>query len=167
MKSDGYIAVALATSPQGVQGELRCQLLTDFPERFNYTKRMFAGDEYREVLVERARLHRGGVVLKLAGVNDRDAAALMVGSLFYVPETEAVRLPPGTFFWHQIIGLRVQTQDGQDIGHVVEILATGSNDVYIVDAGGREILIPATKEVVLSIDTQQGIMIVEIMEGLL
>src|SRR5438552_3112356 len=79
-----------------------------------------------------------------------------VGRTVYIPEAAAVKLPPGTFFWHQIIGLSVKSTADEDLGQVTEILETGSNDVYVVTGPRGQILIPATAEVVRSIDVEQG-----------
>jgi 16S rRNA processing protein RimM len=150
----------------GTRGEVRCQVITDFPERFKRTKRLFAGDDYTAYDVERSRLDRRGVVLKLAGVDDRPAAEQLRGQTLYVPESDAVELPPGSYFWHQIIGLEVRTTDGRTLGRISEILQTGSNDVYVVTREGKELLVPAIQDVVRETNLASGTMIVELLEGL-
>lgn len=174
-----YLAVARALSPHGVRGELRCQILTDFPERFAQTRRLFAvssepqspdsGSQapLRGLDVERSRLVPRGVILKFAGVDSRADAASLVGELLFIPESEAVSLPPDTYFWYQIVGLNVQTVAGEDLGRVVEILPTGSNDVYVVRDGAREVLVPAVGEVVRGIDLERGLIVIEPLEGML
>ena len=106
------------------------------------------------------------MLLTIDGVESRTAAEGLVGRTVYIPEDEAVALPAGTYFWHQIIGLTVKSIDGEDLGQVAEILETGSNDVYVVHGPRGEVLIPATAEVVQTIDLDAGEITVVPMEGL-
>jgi 16S rRNA processing protein RimM len=145
---------------------VRCAILTDFPSRFATTKRVLLGDAKRPYDVERARLVRGAVVLKLSDVASRDEADRLRGQTLYVPDSEAVPLDEGSYFWYQIIGLRVLTADGEELGRIDEIIATGSNDVYVVRSGKQELLVPAIRDVVQRVDLERGIVTVELMEGL-
>jgi len=153
-------------APHGLKGELRCDIVTDFPERFRRTKQLHLGTEHRPYDVERTRAARGQLVLKLAGVDSRSDAERLRGQLICVPSAEAVKLPRGSYFWHQIIGLRVETIDKMLLGTVVDILQTGSNDVYVVKTETGELLIPAIKDVVRKVDVESGVMTVDLMEGL-
>lgn len=178
-----YLIVAQVMRPHGTQGEVGCEIITEFPERFRRTKRVFLsppimagklearpGVTPREYAVEQARLstHRGRaeVILRLDGVTDRDAAEALRGLLVQVPESEAWKLPRGLFYWHQILGLRVVTTEGEAIGTVAEILETGANDVYVVRGDDGERLIPAITQVVKWINPARGEMLVELMPGL-
>jgi 16S rRNA processing protein RimM len=116
--------------------------------------------EYVSVRADRA------VVLKLHGVETIEDAAKLRDALVEVPEEEAVKLPPNHYFWHQIIGLQVVTVDGAVLGKIDEILETGSNDVYVIHGPGGELLIPAIKQVVKSVDLNSGTMTVELMPEL-
>ena len=125
---DAFLIVARVLRAHGMQGELSCEIVTEFPQRFRRTKRLFltppAGPGRGEPLsgatpqaygVQRARIapHRGHseVILSLEGVPDRDAAEALRGWLVQVPEGEAWKLPRGRFYWHQIVGLRVVTTE--------------------------------------------------------
>jgi len=165
--ADSYLAVARVVGAHGVRGEIRCEILTDFPERLKTTSRLYSGDSHTLLVVERARLQGPGAILKIAGVDSRDDAQRLRGQTLSVPEAEAVPLSEGTFFWHQIIGLRVRTVDGQELGTVTEILQTGGNDVYVVRDERREVLVPAIKDVVKEIDLSARQISVELLEGLL
>lgn len=178
-----YLIVARALRAHGVQGEIACEIITDFPQRFKRTKRLFlspprapghmeplAGAEPKPFTVEQARLaqHRGfpEVLLKLEGVSNREGAEQFCGWLLQAPETEAWPLPRGRYYWSQIIGLRVVTSDGEEIGAVSEILETGANDVYVVKGPGGERLIPAVKQFVLEISPERGEIIVTLIPGM-
>lgn len=165
-RAQGFLAVARVLAPHGIRGELRCEQITHFPERFRHTERLYAGGDHRPLVLERARITGRRILMKLAGVENREQADALVGQILYVPESEAVLLPPGSYFWHQILGMRVLSTEGAELGHVVDILQTGSNDVYVVHGDGREILIPALQEVVRAVDLEQGCMTVQLIAGL-
>jgi 16S rRNA processing protein RimM len=80
---------------------------------------------------------------------------------------EEVCLEDGEFFYHQIVGLSVVTAEGMTLGKVEDILATGSNDVYVVKNGKKEYLIPAIADVVKRIDLERKTILIEVMQGLL
>jgi 16S rRNA processing protein RimM len=178
-----FLVVARILRPHGTIGEVSCEIVTEFPRRFRTTKRVFlappAGPGRGEPLpgatptafvVTRARLstHRGRpeVILQLGGIADRDAAEEIRGWLVQVPESEAWKLPRGRYYWHHIVGLRVVTVEGEEIGTVSEILETGANDVYVVKGEGRERLIPAIKQIVKKIAPDRGEMVVALLPGM-
>ena len=149
-----------------MKGGLLCAILTDFPERFAQTREVLVGEPPRLMAVKRHKLHRGRVILELEGLDDRNGAESLRGALVQVPVEQAVALPEGSFFWHQVIGLRVLDGSGRDLGTVAEILATGSNDVYVVRSERGELLLPAIKDVVKEIAPERGEMRVELLPGL-
>ncbi|MFN8635568.1 MAG: ribosome maturation factor RimM [Chloroflexota bacterium] len=180
---DAYLIVARVMRPHGVAGEVSCEIVTEFPERFEKTKRVHLsppaqmgrpeprpGIAPRRFEVKRARLasHRGHpeVIIQLDGVTSRDAAEELRGWIVQVRETEAWKLPPGRYYWHQILGLRVVTTEGEELGTVSEILETGANDVYVVKGRGGERLIPAVKQFVVEIAPQRGEMVVALLPGM-
>jgi 16S rRNA processing protein RimM len=151
----------------GVKGELKCLVVTDFPDqRFKRGNRLLLGSEPR--VVRSARRQGDLVYLRLDGIDDRTAAEALRGQELVVPRTEAVPLPEGQFYWDQVLGLRVEDTAGQLLGTVADILETGANDVYVVRGGPRgEVLIPAIKDVVRAIDPAAGRMVVDPLPGLL
>lgn len=159
-------------APHGVRGELKCAVLTDFPRRFASTARVFLktggsqGTARQELAVQRARLQGHFVLLKLDGVDTRDAAERWRNALVEVPSEERVRLPRGHYYWQDIIGLAVRTEDGESLGRVREILETGANDVYVVKAPGGERLIPAVKQIVKKIAPERGEIVVALLPGM-
>jgi 16S rRNA processing protein RimM len=161
-----FLVIARISSPQGNRGEVKAELVTAFPERFASTTVVHVGPERRRYELEGHRLMDGAVVLKLRGVDSIDLAESLRGQLVEVPEEEAVELPAGHYFWHQIIGLQAVTPHGEALGKVEDILETGSNDVYVVRGPSGELLVPAIKDVVKSIDLEKGTLTVELMPGL-
>ncbi len=119
-------------------------------------------------VIRAARVRDQVVLLELEDVTDRDSAERLRGKDVEVPRHDAPRLPRGQYFWHQVIGLRVEdAATEQRLGTVTDILETGANDVYVVTSeSGRELLIPAIKDVVLDIDPSQGRMLVALLPGM-
>jgi 16S rRNA processing protein RimM len=126
------------------------------------------GDERRAAMVVAAQPHgRGLLLVTLDACDDRDAAEALVGFRVLV---EAEALPPPAedeFYWHEVIGWRVETTAGATIGTIAECLATGANDVWVVRGGAREHLIPVIADVVRSIDREGGRVVIEPLPGLL
>ena len=161
-----YLAVARVVAAHGIRGEVRCELITDFPDRLKRTKQLFRGEAHVPVELERVRLDKNAAIVKLSGVESRTEAERLRGQMLYVPVSEAVPLPGDSYFWHQIIGLKVRSDAGQELGEVADIMQTGSNDVYVVRKDRTELLLPAIKDVVQEIDLAGGVMTVHLMEGL-
>ena len=117
--------------------------------------------------VRRSRELKGGLLLKLDSVDDRTSAERLRGKSLSVPANEVPPLPEGTYYHYQLIDLDVYTREGERLGAVREILATGANDVYVVGRPeAKDLLIPALKGVVVCVDLAAGRMIVRLPEGL-
>ena len=104
--------------------------------------------------------------LKLAGIEDRNAADALRGLKVSVPYERLERLPEDEHYWEDLIGLRVETEDGQVLGVLEGIFPTGSNDVFVCRAQGRELLLPAIAEVIRSVDIAAGRVVVRLLKGL-
>jgi 16S rRNA processing protein RimM len=160
--------VGEVTRPHGLQGAVRILPVTDFPERLLRLRRVavrHAGGRARMMTVEHAEPSGRFVVMKFTGVDTPDDAAALRGATIEIPAADAAPLPPGQFYVFQIVGLRARTPAGEVVGEVVDVLRTGSNDVYVVRApGGTETLVPAVEGVIESIDLAAGEVIVRLPE---
>lgn len=107
-----------------------------------------------------------GAVLFLAGITHRSQAEALVGCDLFIEKATLPALPEGTYYWADLIGLEVVSVDGRSLGRLESILATGSNDVYVVKGAGKEILIPALKSVVKAVDLAARRVRVDLPEGL-
>jgi len=109
--------------------------------------------DWRETAIERSRLHLGALVVKLAGIADRDAAEALKGTLVGVPHAA---LPPAgqdEYYWADLVGLEVVNVGGERLGQVESLIETGANDVLCVRADDdRELLLPFVGAVVLDVD---------------
>jgi 16S rRNA processing protein RimM len=152
--------------PHGVRGEMICDLITDFPERFKVGITVFIGDPPSATSVVSARCDARTVTLLLEHVRSRDEVDHLRGSWVLVRESDAHPLPEGRYYWHQLIGLNVQSDAGDALGVLMDILETGSNDVYVVKQGDRERLLPAIPEVILNVDLVARTITVHLLPGL-
>ncbi|MDH7474679.1 MAG: ribosome maturation factor RimM, partial [Anaerolineae bacterium] len=162
-----YLAIGKIVRPWGVQGEVKVEVLTDWPERFGLLEYVYLGEQAKLYRLERFRLYKGYALLKLADCDDRVTAEALRGQLVQIPSEKAMPLDEGEYYVHQIEGLEVWTDEGESLGHVVEVLFTGSNEVYVVHGPQGEVLIPAIADVVLQVDLEEGRLIVHLMDGLL
>jgi 16S rRNA processing protein RimM len=158
--------------PHGVQGELRVEVITGFPERLGrhghfYLAHPDSPKDVRRYSSEALRRHKGVVLLKLAGCDDRNEAELLRDMLVQIPVEEAVPLEEGEYYHFQIVGVRVETEGGEWLGQVAEVLETGANDVYLVRGPRGEVLVPAITDVVRELDMEEGRMVVRLLPGTL
>lgn len=157
LNSVELVAVARVAKARGVKGEVACDLLTDFPERFDWLEELvavFPGGGRRRLGVEGHWFHGGRVVLKLEGFDSPEAAAALAGCELAVPESEAVELEEGEFYDWQLEGCRVETVEGREVGTVREVLHTGGEAPVLVirDEGGRENLVPLAESICVRVD---------------
>lgn len=164
------ITIGKARKTHGVKGELRIEPLTDHPERFTGLRRVYLTPprgESRQCAVRSVRYMDGAPLVLFEGYDTPEKARELNGWLIQVPEEEAVPLPVGQYYWFELIGMEVLTESGEKLGTIVDIFETGSNDVYVVKAGKKEIYLPATREVIKQVDRATKRMVVHVMEGLL
>lgn len=170
-----FVAVGRILRPHGVRGEMRVELLTEFPERFKTLEEVYVAKKGRGkrlaapqlTAVKGSRTHQNKILLKLGGVDDRNAADLLRGAVLYVPFSEVVPLDDGEFYLFELIDMQVFTDQGEFLGKVAETLETGANDVFVVNGGERgTLLIPDTPEVVTHVDRAERRITVHELPGL-
>lgn len=168
-----YLVLGEILRPHGVRGELRVRLMTEYPERIAKLKTVYLADspdaaKPTPYAVKGMRMNGDYGLLRLGGIEERNAADRLRGLIVLVDMEHAVPLEEGEFYLYQLIGLSVQTVEGEALGRLEEVLETGANDVYIIDSPRYgEILIPATDETIIKTDVAAGIMTVKLPEGLL
>jgi 16S rRNA processing protein RimM len=160
------ITVAKIVSAHGVRGELRAYPETDFPERLRPGRAVYIAGvpAPRWSRIRSARPGKPPLLLvRLDGVDGRDAAEALRGGELQVAAADLPPLPEGSYYLHQIVGLRVLTEEGRELGVVTDVEQPGGNDVYVVGP----YLIPAVREVVREIDLAGGRMVIRPLPGLL
>jgi 16S rRNA processing protein RimM len=155
--SERRLAIARILGPKGLRGGVRVELLTDWPEHLAVGEAIWLDGDGEPVGV--AKLETGGrvPVLYLEGIDTREAAERLNGRFL---EAVAKPLPEGSYYWSDLVGLRVENAGGAPIGELVEIFRAGGNEVYRVIGPGGERLVPALRSAVLRIDLDAGVMVV-------
>jgi len=167
-----FLAVGRILGAHALRGELSVEIQTDYPEQFAVRKQLYLGfaerppSTYVPYVLQSHRFHRGAVLLKFEGIDDRTQAESFRQQWVWVPIAEAVQLEEGECYVHQLMGLRVVTVDGEELGKIVEILETGANMVYVVRGADGEILLPDIGDVIKQIDLPAKQVTVRLMEGL-
>jgi 16S rRNA processing protein RimM len=152
------LAAARVVGAKGLAGAVRVEVLTDRPERLTPGALLYLEGEAEPRRVAEAETGGRHPVIRLEGVERREQAEALNGRYL---EVDPEPLPEGSFYWHQIVGLRVLDEAGTDLGAVVEVFRAGENEVYRVESdGGSELLLPALRDVVRAIDLEAGTMIV-------
>ncbi len=167
--STEWATIGKIAAPFGVRGELKVFSLTDIPDRFAQLKTIFLGPEHIPYKINAVRPYKGDmVILKLAGLDDTTAIDMLRGSDLSIPLDQLAKLPQDSYYQHDILGMRVVTLAGREVGTIIDIMETGSNDVYVVRGEeSSQILLPAIKDVVKQVDLIRQMMYIEPMAGLL
>lgn len=145
-----FIRVGQVRGAHGVRGAVKVLPLTDNPDRYAAGAELWLDGAPRRV--EWVRPGPVELIVKLAGLEDRESAAALLSRYLEVPEEQAAGLPEGAWYHHQLLGLRVRSESGAELGEIADVLERPANDVWIVRGAGRELLVPATKDAVLAVD---------------
>ena len=164
-----WATIGKIVAPFGIRGELKVFSLSDIPDRFAQLDSVFVGPEYTPRRITAVRPYKGDMLLlKFAGIDDANTAETLRNFDISIPLDQLSELPPNSYYQHDILGLHVATLDGREIGTIIEIMETGSNDVYVVKGEDKQqILLPAIKDVVKQVDLIRRMMYIEPMAGLL
>jgi 16S rRNA processing protein RimM len=152
------LAAARILGAKGLAGAMRLEVLTDRADRLSVGSLLYTEGEAAPRRI--TEMESGGRVpiIRLEGIDDRQKAEAMIGRYL---EVDAEPLPEGSYYWHQIVGLRVADEDGRPLGSVVEVFRAGENEVYRVESEGQpDLLLPALREVIRDIDLEGGRMVV-------
>ena len=167
---DDLLQVGIITSTHGVRGEVKVYPTTDDPRRFRRLKEVVldTGREKINLEIEGVKFFKQFVILKFKGLDNINDIEKYRQKSLYVTRKNAVRLQRDEYFIADLIGLKVQDEDGTELGTVKDVIETGANDVYEVEmADGRSLLLPAIKQCILNVDVENGMMQVHVLEGLL
>jgi 16S rRNA processing protein RimM len=167
---DRLIEIGRLVKLHGVRGELRMlpynphsTLATDLPTLLVRT----AQGVVRELSVSEARPHKRFLLLRFEGIDDADRAVALVGSEVCVRPEQLPPPGPGEAYHIDLIGCSVETEEGKQLGEVIDIVVTGSNDVCVVHDGDHEVLIPLIDDVIVRMDTDAAKIVIRPLPGLL
>ncbi len=146
----------------GITGEMKAEVWLDSPQFMKTFRRFFIGEKEYTVLF--SRVQKGFLYLKLAGVEDLNAAMSLKGKVLQIAREDA-HLPEGAYFLCDIIGARVIDEQGNEIGILTDIEEKPAAPIYVVK-GEKEHLIPGVPEFIRQVDSEQGIVTVRLIEGM-
>ena len=162
--SSDLVVMGRVVAPYGVFGWLKVVPDTEeFDGLLDY-KTWWIGkdDHWRELKVESAKIHNDVLVVKLQGIDDRDAAVACKSKQIGVPRASLPKLKGEEYYWSDLIGLNVKNQQDVDFGKISDVFATGANDVIVAKSDtGQERLIPYIAQVILAVDLNAKSMLVD------
>ena len=161
--------IGRVVKPHGIKGKVKVEYFGENLSRLSLYREIFIKDdkdkpeayEVLETILQPPRL-----ILRLKGIERIEEAEPLIGKEILIERKSLLKLEEGEYYWVDLLGMEVETEGGKRIGKIREIFPTGANDVYVVEGERREILLPATDEVIRSIDLKRGVMKVARMEGL-
>ena len=161
--------IGRVVKPHGIKGKMKVEYFGENLHRFSFYREVFIEGqkgkpepyEVLEAIPQPPRL-----ILRLKGIEKIEDAEPLIGKEILIKKEAFPELEGREYYWMDILGMKVETEEGKGIGKVKGIFPTGANDVYIVEGKRGEILLPATEEVIRSIDLKRGVMKVIRLEGL-
>jgi len=163
-----FLVVGKIRKPHGVRGEVSMEVLTDFPERLVPGVVVYIGEDFSPEKIAAVRWHKDLLLVRFTNFQDRESVAVFRNKFVYVHSDDRPQLAEGEYYHHELIGLKVVTDEGEQLGILIKILMTGANDVYVIqDEKGKELLLPAIASVIMNIDVNRGEMIVRLLPGLI
>jgi 16S rRNA processing protein RimM len=168
--SPSYIVIARIARTRGNRGEVLADLYTDFPDRFDALEEVWLESEQgfrQRMAIEESWEHKGRRVLKFSGVNSISSAEEYVGRWVVIPADQAMPLPEGVYYDHDLVGCTVQDFQGNSLGIVQEVHHIAGNNLLAVSNGEKEYLVPAVESICKQISIQEKRILVELPEGLM
>ena len=168
-----FVAIARVVRPQGRQGEVAAEILTDFPARFAHLRQVFLEHPDRppdSFEVESTRMHKGRVILKFSGIDSIDRANRLRSLHVLIPREERTQLYGHRYYVSELVGCRVIAEHGgrRELGTVTAVEPTGGVDLlHVGRPDGRELLIPLAQAICIRIDTENKLIVVKPPEALL
>lgn len=167
---EGYLEIGQIVNTNGLKGFLKVKPLTDDITRFEKLKTIYI-QKAKELIgfkIQEIKYNKQSVLLKLEGIDDITEAEKYKNFYIKISKENAVELEKNSYFIVDIIGCQVYTDENEYLGNVVDVFQTGSNDVYTLkNSEGKEILIPAIKEVIKNVDIKNKRIVIHLMDGLI
>lgn len=165
-----YFEIGKITGTHGIRGTMRVFPTTEDPSRFERLKEIIVEicGKRETFHIQKVAFHKQFVLLTVKEITDINVAELYKNGRILIPDAMAIPLGEDEYYNRDLYGLKVVTEEGEELGEITEIFPTGSNDVYVVkkDGKGKELLLPAIKDCIKNVDLENGVMTVKLLEGL-
>ena len=165
-----YLEIGQIVNTFVIKWQVNVNPFTDYIKRFDELKELYVEKKHELKLfqIEKVNYSKNMVILKLKGIETPEQAETLRNSYLKINRKDAKKLPEGTYYIADLIGLDVYTDEDKFLGKVDYIYNAGSSDIYVVkDEQGKEVLLPAIKDVLKQVDLENGKIIVHIIEGLI
>lgn len=162
-----FLEAGKIVNTHGIRGEVKIMPYCDSAELLAEFDRLFMGKNHDEINILNARVFKNMVIAKIEGVNTPEDANKLRNKMLYMHRDD-LELDENTFFIQDLIDMEVRDADDSDkvYGTIADVLQTGANDVYVIKADGKELLVPAIPDVIVSTDIESNIMTIRPLEGL-
>ena len=167
---EDFLQVGVITATHGIRGEVKVFPTTDDPERFLDLETVYldTGREKKLLTISSVKFFKQFVILKFKGIDNINDIEKYKRCSLYVTREHAVPLEEDEYFIADMIGMEVCTEDGNIFGTLKDVIETGANDVYVIESAEHgEVLVPAIKECIRSVDIEKGQMMIHLMDGLI
>ena len=167
---EDMLQVGVITQTHGVRGEVKVFPTTDDVNRFKKLKQVIldTGKETMPLEIQSVKFFKQFVILKFKGIDNINDIEKYKRCSLYVTRKHAVPLEEDEYFIADMIGMEVCTEDGNIFGTLKDVIETGANDVYVIESAEHgEVLVPAIKECIRSVDIEKGQMMIHLMDGLI
>lgn len=164
-----FLQVGVISSTHGIRGEVKVFPTTDDPARFKKLKKVLldTGKERLELEVQSVKFFKQFVIVKFRGIDNINDIEKYKGKGLFVPREDAVRLEQDEYYIADLIGMEVYTDEGR-FGVLKDVMETGANEVYIIDSDEHgEVLVPAIRQCILDVDTENRTMKIRLLDGLI
>lgn len=166
-----YFEIGQIVNTSGLKGVVKANLFTDDITKIEEFERILIekNKKLTEYEIEEVKYHKNQVLLKLKGIDDIDKAETLRNCIIKIHRESEPELPEDTYYIVDLIGLEVYSDDGEKLGNLKEVfpVPSGNHDIYVVETGEKDILLPAIGEVIKKIDISNKRIIVHLMEGLI
>ncbi len=165
-----YFEIGQIVNTSGLKGVIKVKPFTDDIEKFKNFKTIYISikNELKEFEIEQVRFNKNMVFLKLKGIDTIEEAESYKNFYLKIKRNKAEKLEEDSYYIVDILGSKVYTDENKQLGEVIDVMQAGSNDVYVVkDELGKQILLPAIKDVIKSVDIKNKTIIVHLLEGLI
>ncbi len=168
MDKSSLVAVGKVVRTHGIRGALKVFPYGETLGEMEAGERLFSieGSGQRQLTLASLNPQKRVLIVEFEEIGGMDQAQALTGKDLFIDKDRLPRLPSGEYYHFQLIGLSVETTEGKPLGTLSTVLETGGNDVYVVEMGGKELLIPAIEEVIGEVDLLNGKLIVDLPEGL-
>lgn len=164
-----FVSIGAVLKAHGTKGEIQVVPLTDEPQQFKTLDTIYLNLNGKRKIcaVDKVQLTHNKIILKLKDIDDRTTAQELKAALIERKITDLRKLSDNEYFIFDLIGLKVKNLSGQFIGELIDVLTLPANDVYIINDGEKELLVPAIKDVIKKIDLDRREMFIDPIDGLI